>query len=349
MRNWKRTAMIALLVIANLAVIAVLFHRVYVLRYGGPSVAQTRSMTHPARPHWVPDASSKTHPVGRWQTFTYEVYSPEHWRTPEFEVKKPANTWRIVVVGECVAFGQGVADGETYAARLQERLDAAGGEVRYEVINASGGAPSPRQVLALLKGPVPDLSPDLVLFAPGASTVLEHEHLYEPTLLWLPQARYGQLMADYDALLREAGQISRDKGFKLAFITPTMTTFFLPDGIYWLDRMVAVAAELHIPCFNATALLGGLEKREGVSLEAEEGRQRLVRHRDGVREVLLDVAWTPPAAGPYVSREIYAYFDAHPDFNLTWFIDENHPNARGHEVLAEALHDFLRKESLLRR
>ena len=57
-------------------------------------------------------------------------------RTDEFQVPKPSDTYRILNLGDSIAFGWEVRLEDTYGKLIEEQLNAAGGDIRYEVINA---------------------------------------------------------------------------------------------------------------------------------------------------------------------------------------------------------------------
>jgi lysophospholipase L1-like esterase len=58
-------------------------------------------------------------------------------RDEEFAVPKPADTYRILNVGDSIAFGWEVHLEETYGKRLEASLNSRGDGRRYEVINAA--------------------------------------------------------------------------------------------------------------------------------------------------------------------------------------------------------------------
>jgi hypothetical protein len=58
-------------------------------------------------------------------------------RNEEFALPKPANTYRILNVGDSIAFGWEVHQEETYGKQLEKILNSRGDEQRYEVINAA--------------------------------------------------------------------------------------------------------------------------------------------------------------------------------------------------------------------
>ena len=60
-------------------------------------------------------------------------------RERELGFDKPAGTRRILLLGDSVAFGWGVAFDETMAKRLEAKLNAAGDPWRWEIINSGVG------------------------------------------------------------------------------------------------------------------------------------------------------------------------------------------------------------------
>jgi len=64
----------------------------------------------------------------------------EGFRSPEFSQQKPANTFRIFVIGGSTTFGYAVYDDETPSAHLQKKFDNSNLDFHVEVINA--GIPS---------------------------------------------------------------------------------------------------------------------------------------------------------------------------------------------------------------
>ena len=87
-------------------------------------------------------------------------------RGPEFSVEKPANTIRILSLGDSRTFGWGLADQETYSRRLEQRLQAhAGGAKKVEVINAGVNAWSYPQMLVFFRECGLKFQPDFVILA----------------------------------------------------------------------------------------------------------------------------------------------------------------------------------------
>lgn len=74
-----------------------------------------------------------------WPTWRYRANS-DGIRDDEVPAEKPANTTRILVLGNSLAMGNFVNESARFTERLQDRLNAASGGRRYRVINA--GVPS---------------------------------------------------------------------------------------------------------------------------------------------------------------------------------------------------------------
>ena len=98
--------------------------------------------------------------------FGGSVQSNSHgFRGPPCTIEKPANTFRIVGLGDSVMFGNGVDNGESFVRVLEDQLnsDVAPGGRRYEVINmAMGGYNTAMEVAHFLRHGL-ELDPDLVV------------------------------------------------------------------------------------------------------------------------------------------------------------------------------------------
>lgn len=86
-------------------------------------------------------------------------------RDREYSYDKPADTYRILVIGDSVTFGFGVRLEETYSKRLEKMLNDKYGAQgrRYEVISAGVGNYNTTQELAFLKLEGYKYKPDFVL------------------------------------------------------------------------------------------------------------------------------------------------------------------------------------------
>jgi hypothetical protein len=130
---------------------------------------------------------------------------------------KPKGAYRIALLGPSLVMGSGVADGETFADFLEERLNqsaSAGANVRYEVLNFGVAHFSLLQQLTMLKERALGFRPDAVFITvdPSAKTrVVEH-------LLDVVARRIDIPFPGLDALVRETGVSAlADDGFPVPF------------------------------------------------------------------------------------------------------------------------------------
>lgn len=85
-------------------------------------------------------------------------------RNDEIAHQKPANTFRIAVLGDSFAFGWGVEQDRTFSARLQQFLNSLGsGNPKFEVLNFGVPGYSTFQEVALFSEKALDFEPDAVL------------------------------------------------------------------------------------------------------------------------------------------------------------------------------------------
>jgi hypothetical protein len=146
------------------------------------------------------------------------------YRGHELSVTKPAGTTRVVVLGDSVAFGLGVSDGETFADLLQAR------ENGLETGNLAVQGYGPGQALLVLLGQALETAPDVVVLAfcmendfadallpvslydgrtPQPRFRLEGESLVldRAGLRRSPPQRVGQWLADHSYLFNRLGTL----------------------------------------------------------------------------------------------------------------------------------------------
>ena len=85
------------------------------------------------------------------------------WRDYEYDYNKADNSFRVVVLGDSVTHGYGVAVDEIYAKRLEAKLTSGTVGMRYEVIMLTVGALNTAQEAHLLKVEGLKYQPDLVV------------------------------------------------------------------------------------------------------------------------------------------------------------------------------------------
>jgi hypothetical protein len=76
---------------------------------------------------------------------------------------KPDRTFRVLVLGDSIAFGYGVEEEQTFSHLMEARLQRLVTDRSVEVVNLAGGGYNPYNELALLADVGASYQPDLVL------------------------------------------------------------------------------------------------------------------------------------------------------------------------------------------
>ena len=110
---------------------------------------EIRYVMAPSQQGWIEDAFITVNALG--------------FRGPEVVVPKPSGRFRVAVIGDSLTLGWGVADNETYAARLEQVLRARFPGRDLDVVNLGIGGFNTRQAVTWLERNVARVEPDLVL------------------------------------------------------------------------------------------------------------------------------------------------------------------------------------------
>ena len=110
---------------------------------------EIRYVMAPSQKGWIDDGPTTVNALG--------------FRGAEVTVPKPHGRFRVVVIGDSLTLGWGVADDETYAARLERLLHERFPNRDLDVVNLGVGGYDTRQEVTLLSRNVSRLEPDLVL------------------------------------------------------------------------------------------------------------------------------------------------------------------------------------------
>ena len=82
-------------------------------------------------------------------------------------------------------------------------------------------------------------------------------------------------------------------------------------------------------------------------MESDNGTQRLVRYRAKTPEVLFEAPHDADTDERHIAAAVYSWLDDHPDVRPVMNIDDFRLTPEGHQIVAEALHDFLKEHALL--
>jgi hypothetical protein len=158
LRNWQKTALLAGFAAAFGLVTLEVAVRLIETREG---LREDFERHDPVLHHkFIPGAR------GRHKTLEFDAayaINSLGLRSAEIARAKPPGTKRILMLGDSFTEGNGVDQSETFSSRLQAKLDAAGLEQRFEVVNAGVGSYSSLIELLYLETAGLELQPDLVI------------------------------------------------------------------------------------------------------------------------------------------------------------------------------------------
>jgi hypothetical protein len=291
-------------------------------------------LTHQAKPaDWVDSTNSKlTLPTNDFlrvelKPSDSEVYkgallTTNRWgmRDKDYGKAKPPGVYRIALLGASRTLGGGVEDDQTFEALLEDRLNRdrrSEADYRYEILNFGVMAYGPLRKLVVLEEKGWTFQPDAVLYETQAG-----ESMFAVSDLANALARgYGLPYPEIDTILKEA-QIAPDRATDDDYLRARL----LPQRDALLrvafEKLAETCREHGVPVFLVMIPDFGepIGARRGAprvnALGAELGfqvidLQRMLRHMPS--ESALKLA--------------------------PW---DNHPNARGHRLIADQIYSELR-------
>jgi len=295
-----------------------------------------------------------------WFKLAPFVTNSQGLRDREYTLHKPENTFRVAVVGASFALPAGIAIEDAFHSVLERRLSRELAPLRFEFINFSVGMYGPEQVLTMLETRALAYDPDLVLFS---ATSLSTPHLIDerspgasPQKAPVPirfRRSYPILQSFFIRLLRlraARGQVE-----------PGLYTGRLEEAYMWLlecwrsdeaggERSRRSKARSSRGADVASAQGGGSILDRLASLSQTSGVPIVVvrLEYDGAPKLPVDLAVERAAAARGVP-----YLDTRDAFVGTrardlWIYElDPHPNARAHEIFADAIATFLRSKGLV--
>jgi D-alanyl-lipoteichoic acid acyltransferase DltB (MBOAT superfamily) len=161
----------------------------------------TTTVYHRRRDFLASDLAPSTSIIYHGEPFTTNRWGM---RDRDYELAKPPGTIRVAMLGPSHVMGAGVADGESFEALLEERLNREGPgapDRRYEVLNFAGTNYSILQELAMLDERAFGFQPDVVV-------VTAYTRLNDPLTTHLVRVVERGIPVPYpglDSILHRAG------------------------------------------------------------------------------------------------------------------------------------------------
>ncbi len=246
--------------------------------------------------------------------------NPAGLRDRDYAVQKPAETYRIAVMGPSDVMGAGVADSQTFENLLEDRLnrERVGGR-RYESINFGVVSFSILQQMQLLEERALRYDPDMVIISYHAISEARFAFQYLAN-----RVRFGQPVPHPE--LRE---IAERAGVKQGMEQPDAFRRLKPYGdelVRWsLDRVAGMAKARGIQLVLFIRDMPG---------EISDSTPPVLAYADSLGYAVAD------------TRDAFAGRDPNTLLLAAW---DKHPNALGHRLTAERLYEELVvRQSLLK-
>jgi lysophospholipase L1-like esterase len=268
--------------------------------------------------------------------FTKVDHKPVHvnshgTRGPEFQPAKPANTIRILSLGDSKTFGWGLTEAESYSGLIEKMLQQqAGAGRRVEVINAGVNAWSYAQMHTYLREFGLKFQPDVVILADANLwTQFSDQNSPEFVKAFMRRVWLKNLLrrsATYHYIMEyKLQEVYAKHRTKFVPMDPKQDTFFKaqqaadPDAFFrnHIEGICSLARSNHIkPLLLHMPIMGQLRNPEGNNvLKAKE----LVSRKLGVPLVDMTADMKPLGT------------------NLFLEADEAHLNVRGNQMVAQRL------------
>jgi lysophospholipase L1-like esterase len=272
---------------------------------GGEGLAQLRDVLELGRPNALGLYKGQVH-----RTNAYGF------RGPEPALTKPPGVFRIVVIGDSMTMGEGVAEDETYATGLERSLRRAGGD-RFEVLNLGLSGINLRDSLDSRLPTGLKLEPDLLVYG---FTVNDLEGLPSYRRSYVPptQTSWRVLWLTRAARLALRERFALDGSYRAEleenyFRNPPVWHEFDSDlrrlALHAKHREICAEVFLHAQLFD---------------------------HRDWLEPIFAQVERAAREVGLHVTSSVPDFEDV--DVEKLWIArGDAHPDAEGHRILARAL------------
>lgn len=260
-----------------------------------------------------------------------DVSINEHgFRDPDYPEAKPAGEYRVLLLGDSLTLGWGAAAGDTFAARLQQRLEArfAGCERprSARVINTGVGNYNTDQEVSFFEIRGRRFDPDLVVLDYFINDAEPTPRQKSPWIL-----RYSYLgMAVWGRL---------DLARRLYFSGEDFSSYY--PALYEEGRDGWRAAR------DAFARLASLAAQDGFGLVMFLLPElHAVGPEYGFRDIHERVRSAANEAGIPRVTDLAPLFAGEEPEGLWVSLDDAHPNARAHAILAADMYDALERFGL---
>jgi len=274
-------------------------------------------------PQFVP-VSGMVPDTDRLRYFAFTTNSLGLRTSKEFTREKPPGTYRIVVVGTGVSWGLGVDDDETYAYLLEDILNQAPpADKKFEVINLARPA---------------------LLTVEAEEWILYWGTKFDDIDLWLIMLGVNDSLPCFPVQLDQymhawravSTALKRQGGSVVTFVEPMNTFYPWPLNYEKYDSAMRKLVAPNFPIIDIAELLDCHELQDGLRLEEEEGKLKVVQYSKSEPAVVYEMEVGESHNEQIVPMPIYDFLDD-TEYSLKTFFSDVHLNETGNRIVAEAL------------
>ena len=243
-------------------------------------------------------------------------------RDQDYNKEKSHGTYRYAMVGASVSMGSGVNDDETFESILERRLnsekDPRSPYSKYEILNFSVGGYSPLQYLWVVEHRIGEFQPDAILY------IAHGDHDEERTVYFLAKFIRTGVDIPYEYLKEVAQRAGVDRNTPEAVAEKRLQPYG-KQMLSWIYSRIV-----------------------------EDCRKRGILPISVYLQV-LDEQQMPPANAPahiklaqdagFITVNVSNWFSDQDIPQLKIAEWDSHPNAKGHQMIADRLYEELEKKS----
>ena len=238
-------------------------------------------------------------------------------RDREYSKEKPAGVTRLALVGASFLEGVGVEEEDTFAARVEDRLNAAPGPPSHEVLNFGVNGYTQLQLMGSVENKVLEFSPDVVIY-------VEHGDSVTMTMKGVVNYIHNGRYKHFEFLVDLAAEARVGEGMDPAVIRKRLKPF-QEKALAAIYRRMASACLAR----NVRPVWLYLPRPEEWESGPSDLEVRLAREA-GFQVVILDNVYTTDSLSSlWLAR---------------W---DHHPNAQGHQMIADRMFEVLLERGVL--
>jgi hypothetical protein len=262
-------------------------------------------------------------PASRVSKDSFSTTTTNRWgmRDKDYERLPPNDTYRMAVLGASISMGWGVNDGETYESLVEDRLNAAqidGKYSSYEILNLAVAGYYPLQQAAVLDKALP--------FEPNAVVYVATGREFSRSVYYLAHVTHSRIDVPFPGLQDIAARAGLEAGMSEDEASRRLTPF-REELLDWLYHYVVETCHRN----GVTPVWLFIPQTYGGSWKEETSAAAEIAEKAG-----------------FVTIDLRDLYDGHDVQTLQLAEWDAHPNARGHELIADRFFEGIlaRKDAL---